>query len=145
MDKNNEWIVLKQTDRPNTMAVKLETKTESRLIGFIDSVGEGTFLSLRNEKQIFRKSNSLGVNYSLLTDKSISFKWIVLDYCHRNYVSSRDYFLINGTAMQFDGFDLQVFLPLSEFGIDKARKFETEKFSQQNLFNFEKVSQYGRS
>lgn len=107
----------------------LDIQGKSRLIGILDESGEGTFIAIRKEKHLFRKNNSLGVNYELLTAKYISFKWIVIDYCNRKLVSTREYFLQKGKALQFNkqGFELQIFVPFAEMNIHTARAFEKEQ------------------
>jgi len=127
----------------NKFNVYLNLGFPTRFIGELDTTGDGTFTCSRKEGlHLFRKTNSLGLNYELLTNKNIPFKWIVVKYTKSdgsfsNLVTSRDYFLHYGKCFKFDskGFELQCFLPIEEFGIHKAREFEARKSSQLNLFS----------
>lgn len=142
MNKLNDSIQLIQTDKPHIFNVKLPIQGKSKLIGILDKSGEGTFIAIRKEKHLFRKNNSLGINYELLTSRYIPFKWIVIDYCNRHLVSSREYFLHKGKALQFNkqGFELQIFVPIAEMNVHTARAFEKEQElkkqsgNQSNLF-----------
>ncbi|MCK9212090.1 MAG: hypothetical protein M0P61_14710 [Ignavibacteriaceae bacterium] len=118
--------------------VQLNLQEQTRYIGKVDIASEGTFLSDRKQKHIFRKTNSLGINHSLLVDESIPFKWIVIDFEGRKLVTSRLYFLTHSQCFQFGnkGFELQCFLPLELFGIQKAREFE----AAQTLNLFQEVA-----
>jgi hypothetical protein len=106
---------------------------------------DGTFTCNRTEdKHLFRKLNALGLNYHLLNSDKVSYKWIVIDYLtaeglHRKLVTTRDYFLRYGKLYHFakQGFELQSFLQIDHFGIEKARLFEAKKVIQQNLFGDE--------
>lgn len=129
-------IILVPTKQHNIFNVKLNLPFQSRFIGRLDVTGQGTFTTSRKPEHLFRKNNSLGINYSLLTDNNIFFKWIVIQFENHSLVTSRDYFLKFGKCFKFQnsGSELQVFLPLSEFGIEKARYYEAKRLIQQNLF-----------
>lgn len=124
--KNNKLIGLIPTKYRSVFNVQLNLESQTRYIGKIDTAGEGTFLTNRKAKHLFKKTHSLGVNHSLLVDESIPFKWIVINYERRKLVTSRLYVLTHGKCFQFGnkGFELQCFLPLDSFGIQKAREFE---------------------
>ena len=130
-------ITLIPTSQPNIFDIKLDLSFQSRFIGKLDTAGDGTFLTTRKPEHLFKKTNSIGINYSLLVDDKIPFKWIVIDYEHHKLVTSRNYFLTFGKCFKFgnQGFELQCFLPLVLFGIDKARYFESQRTIQQNLFS----------
>ncbi len=121
--------------------VRLILGTESRHIGILDIQGK-TFFTSRKPNHLFRESNSIGLNEALLTDKSIPFQWIVVDYLdarrtNHKLVTSRNYFIEHGKCLHFSkqSFELQRFLELSKFGIDKARDFERQKAIQEKLFS----------
>lgn len=131
-------------NKENCFDVCLELPSGKRKLGELNLSGEGTFTSFpRNEKDhLHRILNSLGLNYHLLTSKKVSYKWIVIPFLtsegiKKNLVTSRDYFLRYGKIYQFgkQGFELQYFLELDHFSIEKARLFEAKKVIQQNLFD----------
>jgi len=115
------------SSRPHILNVHLKTGGKGRLIGVIDESGEGTFLSRRTEKHLFRKTNSFGINYELLASPGVQFKWIILDFNGQKYVSSRQYFLKKGSAMQFGNFELQLFVQLEKLNVMIARAFEASE------------------
>ncbi len=136
-NKTNQQIELLQTKHPHVFNVKLNLAHQSRFIGRIDTSGEGTFVTQRTEKHLFRKSNSLGLSYSLLSDENIKFKWIVISLNGQNFISTRNYFLKNGKAYQFSnkGFELQIFVTLDELNLKTAEQFENSIGHQEDFFN----------
>jgi len=124
--ENTKLIGLIPTKYSSIFTVQLNLQEQTRYIGKIDLAGQGTFFTERKQKHVFRKTNSIGINHSLLVDESIPFKWIVIDFEGRKLVTSRLYFLTHGKCFQFGdkGFELQCFLPIEEFGLNKARAFE---------------------
>ena len=107
--------------------IQLNLEAQTRYIGKLDTAGEGTFTTTRKENHLFRKTQSLGINYDFLADKSVKYKWIVISYCGKQLISTRDYFLKKGRAFQFNqkGFELQIFVPVDEMNIRTAREFDS--------------------
>ncbi len=136
--KPNKQIVLISTKHSHVFNVQLNLEHQTRYIGKIDISGEGTFLTNRNEKHLFRKTNSFGVNYALLTDESIPFKWIVISYNGQKLISARSYFLKKGKAFQFTNrnFELQLFVSLDELNRKIAEQFENSIGHQESLFSY---------
>ena len=135
--KNTILLRLVQLQSKKKFKVLLSLPSGERKIGFLDlSQPEGIFLTYRTRAHLFRKTNSLGLNYQLLTSDIIKFKWIVIDFEGEKLVTTRKYFLAKGKALKFgqQGFELQVFLPLSEFGQEKALAIEQTPLSQPTLF-----------
>jgi hypothetical protein len=112
-----------------------------RNIGWFSENGD-TFHCQRNPaKHLHYKSESYGFNFELLKDGS--FVWV---YIHLPFggllITSRNHILKNGSFLHFNkvGFEKQIFLSLSEFGIDRARETEKQlvkqnvKTTQQTLF-----------
>jgi hypothetical protein len=134
--KSNQQIALIATKHSHIFTVQLNLGFQTRYIGKIDSAGEGTFITNRSEKHLFRKTNSLGINYSLLVDESIQFKNIVINYQGKKLYSTRNYFLKKGKAFQFSnkGFELQIFVPLDELNLQTVKRFEQSFDIQDDLF-----------
>ena len=128
-------IELAESLKENLLEVKLHLEFETRHIGVICTSSSGTFFCKRNTSHLFRKQNALGINKELLSSPSIKFKWIVIEFAGQRLVTSRKYFLAKGKQFQFGkkGFELQVFLPLDEFGIEKAREFDRNNGEQSSL------------
>ncbi len=141
--KNKKLLELIPTRYPSVFQVRLNLEMQTRFIGKLDTAGEGTFLTQRKPKHIFHKyggeDGSLGINHTLLTDESIPFKWIVIELEGHKLLTSRLYFLTHGKNFKFggQGFELQCFLPIAEFGLNKAREFEARQVIQENLFPME--------
>ena len=138
-NENKKLLELNPTKYPSVFKVQLNLEMQTRYIGKLDIAGEGTFLTNRKSKHLFKKLNALGVNHSLLIDESIHFKWLVIDFEGKKLVTSRLYFLTYGKCYQFGkaGFELQCFLELDKFGLNAARKFEAEQVIQGSLFESE--------
>ncbi|MCB0747212.1 MAG: hypothetical protein KDC90_07070 [Ignavibacteriae bacterium] len=132
--KKNE-LELVPTKYPNLKKVKLNLTMQSRFIGYVDK-HQQTFITTRKIKHLFRKTNSLGLNAKLLTSDTIYFEWIRIEYEGRIYETSREYFMAKGHYFCFQnkGFEAQYFLPLNEFGLDKAIEFRANNGEQGDLF-----------
>lgn len=140
--KNNHTLrFCQKPNKENSFDVCLIMDFENRFIGEIEFAGDGTFTCRRTEsKHLFRKLNAIGLNHKLLSSDKISFKWIVINYqtgngFNKKLITSRDYWKEFGKVYQFSkqGFEVQSFLSLDKFGIDKARQFEQSKTI--NLFS----------
>lgn len=106
-----------------------------RNIGTLSADGQTYTKTIVPSLHIHHKSDSIGFNYQLL--KQSNFKWIVVNAeGYETLLTSRKYILEHGFFLHFqkDGFEKQLFLRLSDFGIDKARQFENENGNQQDLF-----------
>ena len=132
----NKIICLVPTKHSHVFQVQLNLEYQTRYIGKIDTAGDGTFYTTRSEKHLFRKTNSLGINYSLLSDELIKFKWIVIFCNGQKLISTRNYYLKKGKAFQFPnkGFELQVFVPIDELNEKTAQQFEQSFGVQESLF-----------
>lgn len=135
MQNNNSVRLFAKSNKENCFDVCLNLPFEQRFIGELSFEGEGTFTCNRSEsKHLFRKLNAIGLNHKLLTSDKISFKWIVINYQTSNgltkkLITTRDYWKEYGKIYQFSnqGYELQSFLSLDKFGIEKARIFEQGK------------------
>ncbi len=125
-------IYLEPPARDGSQKVILHIGFQTRYIGKIS--GE-TFSAKRGPQHLFRKRAALGLSYDLLVNDDIFFRWIVIDYSGQKLVTSRRFWLAVGTLDHFvhAGFEKQVFLPLSRFGIAAARNFEA--VAQAGLFH----------
>ena len=129
--KNLELVATKHS---HIFRLKLNLDFQSLFIGTLDTSGEGKFLTDRKEKHIFRKTHSLGLNEELLNSPELKFKWIVIDFEGKKLITSRLFFATHSKVFIFRGFEKQYFLPLDEFGIDKAEKYEKSINKQLGLF-----------
>jgi hypothetical protein len=116
--------------------IKLKLDTQTRFIGTLDISDSGTLILKRKKDHIFNKLNAIGINYELLSDTRIKYKWIKIYIENKIYISTREYFLIKGKTFQFGkkGFELQSFVPLDELNIKTIREFENQKNKQGYLF-----------
>ena len=135
MEASNLWVT-------PSGEIRLQLPNQKpRNIGWFSDSGD-TFHCQRNPaKHLHYKSQSYGFNFELLRDGN--FFWVIIHLPFNELlVTSRIHILEKGSFLHFadKGFERQIFLPLTEFGIDKAR--ETEKRlkereagnAQQNLF-----------
>lgn len=137
-NKSKELISLIPTKHSNVFNVQLNLDCQTRFIGKIDTAGEGTFITNRTEKHLFRKLNALGINHFLLSHSSIPFKNIVINYCGKKLQSTREYFLKKGKTFQFSkkGFEVQQFVPIDELNLKTVRYFERSTGFQEDLFQY---------
>lgn len=127
-------IFLSPTKNPQIFKVQLNLTFQTRHIGKIDFSGDGTFRTQRKKKHLHNLTQSLGLNYELLYNKEISYKWIKISYQDDELITSREYFKTYSNCFQFKGFEKQKFLSLDLFGYDEALKFEQNREVQQDLF-----------
>lgn len=134
-------LKLNPTNNSKQFQVQLNLNFQTRYIGKLDVSGEGIFTTSRKHKHLFRIFNAIGINYQLLTDSNIPFKYIKIIYTDENGIkrileTTRNYFFKKGIVKKFNSFELQSLLPLSEFGINKAIQLERNVGVQENLFQF---------
>jgi hypothetical protein len=129
--KNLELIPTKHS---HLFRVKLNLEFQNRYIGILDTSGDGKFITERKEKHLFNKTNSLALNETLLTSQQIDFKFIVIVYNGKKLITTRIYFVTHSKVFIFKGFEKQYFLPLDEFGLDKAEEYEKSISKQFSLF-----------
>jgi len=124
------------TRNPNRFKIQLLLPSETRYIGFLDSSGEGYFITEKKKQHLYRKFNSFGVSYDLLHNPNIEFKWIVIRYQGDEFISTREYYLQKGKPTNFTnrGFELQLHVSLEELNIETVNKFEATRPIQFNLF-----------
>lgn len=132
--KSTNNLVLNPTKHSHLFRVQLNLEFQVRYIGTLDTSGEGKFLTDRKEKHLFKKTNSLGLNETLLTSPEIDFKWILINYEGRKLITTRLYFVTHSKVFVFKGFEKQHFLPLEMFGLDKAEEYEKSISKQLSLF-----------
>jgi len=137
MDKNKQQIRLIPTRHPHVFNVQLNLEHQTRYIGQLNLSGEGTYLTTRKDKHLFRKTQSLGINYALLSNEEIKFKRISISFNGKKLCSTREYFLKKGKAFQFSNksFDLQIFVPIDELNINAVKRFEQTTGRQESLFS----------
>ncbi len=133
-NKGNKLVELFPTKFSHLFKVKLNLDFQTRYIGTLDISGQGTFFTERKEKHIFRRTNSVGLNGELLNSSDIQFKYITIDYNGQKLSTTRMYFLTHSKCFTFKNFERQYFLPLNEFGLNKANEYEHSLNEQLTLF-----------
>lgn len=140
-------VKLIPTNNPKRFIVQLDLPSERRYIGYINTAGDGAFITEKQKKHIYRKYNSFGVSYDLLHNPNIEFKWIIIKYQGNEYTSTREYYLQKGKITNFTnkGYELQLHVPLEELNIETVNKFEATRPNQLNLFNSDEADDYARA
>lgn len=104
-----------------------------RQIGYLK---ERTFHTFRNpDKHTYKKTNSLGLNYKLLSQCGEYFDFIQIEYGLNTILeTSREYFLKYGEFLHFknNGLEKQIFLRLELFGMDKVLEDKKSKPDNKN-------------
>jgi len=131
--KQNYTLYRKQDGQ---ILLKLENDyRKARSIGFISG---DTFSCKKSAKHLLRINNGLGIAYPLLRD--YDFKFISIQYNGQELKTTKEFFLKHGKMFQFSNYELQCFLPVSLFGIDKCIEQQPEtpvmkqSIEQQDLF-----------
>ncbi len=137
LNESQSKIKLVPTTNKNRFRIQLSLPTETRYIGFLDTSGEGYYITERKKKHIYKKFNSFGVSYDLIHNPNIEFRWIIIRCDGQEYISTRDYFRVNGKVSNFTnkGFELQLHIPIDELNIESIEKFENSYPVQLNFFS----------
>ncbi len=137
LNESQSKIKLVPTTNKNRFRIQLSLPTETRYIGFLDTSGEGYYITERKKKHIYKKFNSFGVSYDLIHNPNIEFRWIIIRCDGQEYISTRDYFRVNGKVSNFTnkGFELQLHIPIDELNIETIEKFEKSYPVQLNFFS----------
>jgi len=144
-DKNSKSnIKLIPTNNPKRFTVQLDLPSGKRYIGYINTAGDGAFITEKQKRHIYREYNSFGVSYDLLHNPNIEFKWIIIMCQGNEYTSTREYYLQKGKITNFTnkGYELQLHVPLEELNIETVNKFEATRPNQLNLFNSDEGEDY---
>jgi hypothetical protein len=92
---------------------------------YIGTLEGGTYRKrIIPEKHIHHDSQSVAISAALLYASDIGFDRIVIDMPGGRIETSRGYFIARGMPHQFRNFEPQLFLPVSEFGLDKVCAWE---------------------
>ncbi len=122
--QRTKFLELLPTKHSHLFKVKLNLESKSRLIGVLDNSGQGKFLTNRKEKQLYKKTNSLGLNKCLLTSPDIDFKWIIIDFDGKQLITTRLFFVTHSDVITLPSDEIQYLLPLQDFGLKKAEEYE---------------------
>lgn len=132
-------IRLTEAVKKGVYNVSIELAEQTRYIGKLDITGEGTFTCNRTMNHVFKKfheSGSLGINAELL-DK-FNFDWIVIHFRDNNgnhlLITNKYTFTHKGRLHSWAGFEPQYFLPICEFGKDKAQQYQHQETCQLSMF-----------
>jgi hypothetical protein len=144
---NQNKVNLIPTGNKKRFRIQLSLPTETRYIGFLDTSGEGSYVTERKKKHIYRKFNSFGVSYDLIHNPNIEFRWIIIRCDGKEYLSTRDYFRVNGKVSNFTskGFELQLHIPIAELNIEAVKQFEKSYPIQLNFFQEEEGRNYANA
>ena len=134
MKQNNKNLCFFPTKHRAISRVVLFLPAGPRTIGYLDRAAGGIFTTSRTQAHVHRLTNSLGLNYELL--HSHTFRWIHIDLEGQKLITTREYFGKKGRVLNFakQGYELQIFLPLDQFGREKALEFERILPVQPGLF-----------
>lgn len=121
----------------NKFRVELILPSGNRNLGIIDTSGEGYFVTTRTQKHIYKRYNSFGLNYDLIHNSKIEFKWIIIKCGETEYISTREYFKQRGKPTGFTkkGFELQLHVPIDELNIETVKVFEKQPPFQFSFFD----------
>ena len=115
--QNSKSLELVKSNSTHRQRIKLTVHNKPKFIGEIDSsTDDGVLIIRKKPEHIFLKLNAFGINYQLLADEKLHYKWIKIYCSNKEYISTREYYLAKGRVFQFSskGFELQAFIPIDE-------------------------------
>jgi len=92
-----------------------------KLIGTLNESTRTFSKKISMIKHTFNKSQSIAIAYELL---KLDYDFIVIESGYNTYRTTRKYFLENSTFKKFGSYELQKFLPIGLFGMDRAESWE---------------------
>lgn len=118
-----------------TYAVFIRLPHRRAYIGELRPQGDGTFYRrIDPKKHIHRNSDSIGICASLLEAPDLPFRWIVVDSPqHGKLITTRSYLLAHGVRHSYRGYEPQLFLAISGWGVEVARNWEAERARVEKL------------
>lgn len=126
---NEQLISLVPGKRPGLFTVRLDIFPRPVFIGVIE--GDTFRKRVDPSKHVYHNSDSVAISAALLYAEAFRFRWIVVETPGGKLVTSRAFFLAHAMPHQFRNYEPQLFLPVAEFGIEKARTWEAEEAKRQ--------------
>jgi hypothetical protein len=134
-------IPIFKTTEAGKVLLYLPNETRGREIGWFENHGSSFHCVRIPEKHLLRKTRSYGFNYHFF--KNASFRSVFIHFpSGETLTTSRLHILRHGKLLHFkeQGFEKQIFLSVSEFGIVKAHeigglKYERPKHFKNNQLN----------
>ncbi|MDQ3020099.1 MAG: hypothetical protein M3R36_05970 [Bacteroidota bacterium] len=100
------------------------TGERKKLIGTINQEDRTLYKKISPTKHTFNKSNSIAIAYELL---KLDYDFIVIECGYNTHKTTRQFFLENSDFKRFGDYELQKFLPISEFGLERVEVWEKEQ------------------
>lgn len=109
----------------------------NRNIGYIR---DRTFCSLKKENHLYRLLNAFGLNYKLLNEGEKYFDNIRIEYDFGILETTRKFYLANGKFKHYgqNHLEKQIFLPLEQYGIERAKNWEQDQVKKNCVVKSEK-------
>lgn len=95
-----------------------------KLIGIINEEARTFSKKISKTAHTFNKSNSIAIAYELL---KLDYDFIIIECGYNTYKTTRNFFLENSDFKQFSGYELQKFLSMQNFGMERAESWEREQ------------------
>ncbi|MBK9333952.1 MAG: hypothetical protein IPM96_16475 [Ignavibacteria bacterium] len=129
MHTQNETIKIEKNGKVFLILPNKKFKP-SRCIGYIRN---RTFHTLKKDNHLFRQFNAFGLNYKFLSEGEKFFDYIEIEYNFGKLITTRRYYLANGSFKHYQQNDLekQIFLPLELYGMERALSWEKEQSKKQ--------------
>lgn len=125
-----DLMLVYSTDTARKIYLKLFSESKKRLIGMVTRSTKTIHFKRKRDIHLFRKTESYGFNYWLLSSQSY-MEWVDLkdDYGY-NWKIPIKYVLDNGKFLHFAscGFERQIFLTLEELDKFKIHEYENRRF-----------------
>ena len=93
-------------------------------IGIINEATRTFSKKISMTAHTFNKSNSIAIAYELL---KLDFDFIIIECGYNIYKTTRKFFLEHSDFKQFSGYELQKFLSMQNFGMERAESWEREQ------------------
>lgn len=124
--KNRFSLQILPTKDDTIFDVYLIGDHKPKFLGLYKPADQGTFEAPRKAHHIFEKTNSFGLNYFLLHECQLRFKWIVIKFNNKNLITTREFFKSHSQVLHFKDFETQCFLPIELFGRKTAIDWENK-------------------
>jgi len=113
--------------------VELHLPDGVRRLGSI-IISTRTFERTMPSNHIHRNEGGVGVNFELLISGKFDRIQITIRDTKQKLETTTAFFIAHSRSVCYSEFEVQRILPIADFGIEKARRWEKERNEQQELF-----------
>jgi hypothetical protein len=123
------------------MIIKVKPSIGSKVT--VGEIKDGYF-RVTDKDNYHIQSKSLGIDTKILEEIELDFCYITMEYHGRRLITTKRYFIDHAKSHNIFNFREMVFLPISEFSLAKALRYEKDKqinsISSKDIFDIARLN-----